>query len=39
MLEVKDVDFNGTVLRAAQDVDKIICVGVAWVCRGLGLSD
>ena len=39
MLEVKDVDFNGTVLRAAQDVDKIIWVGVAWVCKGLGLSD
>ncbi len=39
MLEVKDVDFNGTILRAAQDVNKIIWVGVAWICKGLGLSD
>ena len=38
-LTVRDVDFNGTMLRAAQDAENIIWVGVRWVCQGLGLSD
>lgn len=37
-LTVKDVDFNGAVLRAAQ-VENIIYVGVKWICDGLGLSE
>lgn len=37
-LTVKDVEFNGAVLRAAQ-VENIIWVGVKWVCDGLGLSE
>ena len=36
-LAVKDVEFNGAVLRAAQ-VEDVIWVGVKWVCDGLGLS-
>lgn len=38
-LAVKDVLFNGATLRAAQDAENIIWVGVAWVCQGLGLSN
>ena len=38
-LAVKDVQFNGATLRAAQDAENIIWVGVAWVCQGLGLSE
>ena len=38
-LAVKDVQFNGTTLRAAQDAENIIWVGVRWVCQGLGLSE
>lgn len=38
-LAIKDVEFNGTTLRAAQDTENIIWVGVAWVCQGLGLSE
>lgn len=38
-LIVKNVDFNGAVIQAAQDKDKIIWVGVRWVCEGLGLKD
>lgn len=38
-LAVKDVQFNGATLRAAQDAENIIWVGVRWVCEGLGLSD
>lgn len=37
-LAVKDVEFNGAVLRAAQ-VEDIVYVGVRWVCQGLGLND
>ena len=37
-LAIKDVEFNGAALRAAQDTENIIWVGVAWVCRGIGLS-
>ncbi|MGM9890831.1 MAG: phage antirepressor N-terminal domain-containing protein [Floccifex porci] len=38
-LAVKDVNFNGTMLRVAQDVNNIIWVGVRWVCEGLGLTE
>ena len=38
-LAVKDVQFNGSTLRAAQDAENIIWVGVRWVCEGLGLSE
>ena len=38
-LAIKDVRFNGSTLRAAQDAENIIWVGVAWVCQGLGLSE
>lgn len=37
-LTVKDVDFNGAVLKAAQDMNNIIWVGVSWVCSGMGLN-
>ena len=37
-LAIKDVEFNGAALRAAQDSENIIWVGVAWVCQGLGLT-
>ena len=37
-LAIKDVEFNGAILRAAQDMENIIWVGVAWVCQGLGLT-
>ena len=38
-LAVKDVQFNGSLLKAAQDAENIIWVGVRWVCQGLGLSE
>lgn len=38
-LAIKDVQFNGATLRAAQDTENIIWVGVVWVCQGIGLSD
>ena len=38
-LIIKDIQFNGSTLRAAQDMNKIIWVGVRWVCQGLGLSN
>ena len=38
-LAVKDVQFNGATLRAAQDAENIIWVGVVWVCQGVGLSE
>lgn len=38
-LAIKDVRFNGATLRAAQDAENIIWVGVVWVCQGLGLSE
>lgn len=37
-LAVKDVEFNGAVLRAAQ-MEDIVWVGVKWICDGLGLSE
>lgn len=38
-LAIKDVQFNGATLRAAQDAENIIWVGVRWVCEGLGLGE
>lgn len=38
-LIIKDIQFNGSTLRAAQDAENIIWVGVRWVCQGLGLSN
>lgn len=38
-LAIKEVQFNGATLRAAQDAENIIWVGVRWVCEGLGLSE
>lgn len=38
-LVVKDVQFNGATLRAAQDAENIIWAGVTWVCQGLGLKE
>ena len=38
-LAVKDVQFNGATLRAAQDAENMIWVGVRWVCQGIGLSE
>lgn len=37
-LAVKDVEFNGAVLRAAQ-IENVIWVGVKWICDGIGLSE
>lgn len=38
-LQIKEVDFNGAVLMAAQNPDnKKIYVGISWVCNGIGLS-
>lgn len=38
-LTVKNVEFNGATLRAAQDLDNVVWVGVRWVCQGIGMSD
>lgn len=37
-LIVRDVDFNGATLKAVQDMNKVIWVGVKYVCNGIGLS-
>lgn len=37
-LLVKNVEFNGAMLRAAQ-VESIVYVGVKWICDGLGLNE
>ena len=38
-LVVKDVEFNGTWLKAVQDVQKVIWVGIRWVCDGIGMTE
>lgn len=38
-LMVKDVNFNGALLKAAQDANNVIWVGVRWICDGIGLSE
>lgn len=37
-LAIKDVEFNGAMLRAAQNELGKIFVGVRWICDGLGLT-
>lgn len=37
-LIVKDVDFNGAKLRAAQDEKGVIWAGVSWICDGMGMN-
>lgn len=37
-LAIKDVEFNGAILKAIQDELGKIFVGVRWVCNGLGLT-
>ena len=38
-LVVKDVDFHGATLRAAQDPDGKIWVGVPYICYGMGFDE
>lgn len=38
-LIVKDVEFHGDILRAAQDPDGKVWVGVRWVCQGIGFGE
>lgn len=38
-LTAKEVEFNGDILRAAQDPDGNIWVGARWVCEAIGLDD
>lgn len=35
---VKDVEFNGDVIKAVQDAAGIIWVGVSWICNGIGMD-
>lgn len=37
-MQVKEVNFNGDTLLAAQDTSKQIWVGAKWVCQGIGLT-
>lgn len=38
-LIVKDIEFHGDMLRAAQDPDGKVWVGVRWVCQGIGFGE
>lgn len=39
-LRVRDVDFNGAELRAAQEIEtEKVYVGVRWVCQGMGFNE
>lgn len=38
-LIVKDVDFNGAILRAAKDQNNVIWAGVRWICDGIGMTE
>lgn len=39
-LRVRDVDFNGAELRAAQEIETgKVYVGVRWVCQGMGFNN
>lgn len=38
-LIIKDIEFHGDILRAAQDPDGKVWVGVRWMCRGMGFDD
>lgn len=37
-LVVKEINFNGDQLKAIQDSNRIIWVGISWICNGLGLN-
>lgn len=37
-LAVKDIEFNGATLRAAQDINNVVWVGVSYICNGIGLT-
>lgn len=38
-LAIKDIEFNGAMLRAAQDIEGKIWVGIRWMCQGIGFND
>lgn len=38
-LAIKDIEFNGSMLRAAQDIEGKIWVGIRWMCQGIGFND
>ncbi len=38
-LAVKDIEFNGATLRAAQDAAGKIWVGIRWMCMGIGFDE
>lgn len=38
-LTVRDIEFNGSMLRAAQDIEGKIWVGIRWMCQGIGFND
>lgn len=39
-LRVRDVEFNGAELRAAQEIEtEKVYVGVRWVCQGMGFNE
>lgn len=38
-LIAKEVEFNGDIIKAAQDPDGNIWVGARWVCEAIGLDD
>ncbi len=38
-LAVKDIEFNGATLRAAQDAAGKIWVGIRWICQGMGFDE
>lgn len=38
-LAIKDIEFNGAMLKAAQDIEGKIWVGIRWVCQGIGFAE
>ena len=38
-LTVRDIEFNGSMLRASQDIEGKIWVGIRWMCQGIGFND
>ncbi len=37
-LVIKDIEFNGAMLRAAQDIEGRIWVGISYICNGIGFN-
>lgn len=35
---VKNIKFNGSMLKAAQDINNVVWVGVSYICNGIGLT-